>query len=388
MGAWLAAAAACATAPARPAPPPEPPSKRVCLWLFWSKDPAIIKQAQEMMRQGQPFQLVAIGLVRSNPRLASTNADCTDTSKLEPQVTAALAELRLGQVSKPIPLNQGLALAMRTSDRFRREAKAYFDRRLYKQAIDSLRLDLELHPAAVGSWHLLALSLAATGQRQEAVKAFDRALEWSPDDPALLSDKATTLQSLGRGAEAVKLYREALARQPDNPVYLNNLAWALVQENQDLEQAERLAARAARQAPDQVSIWDTLGQVQQARGRHAQAVISFYTAARLNPKYPRIQERLNRSLLALRPDEVARLVPSLAAAMTPPPAPAAKAAPAPAAKPKPKAESSLLPPVRTGWNSAAAAAEPRPPLLSAPAPDKPAPAAPKPKPRPKPKTTP
>lgn len=328
--ALLAGLAACAGAPIKPPPrPPEP--QRVCLWLLWSKNAGLIKQAQSQMRQGRPFQVVAVDLVRNNPGLATTNADCLDTSRLEPQVAEALEGLRLGQVSEPFALNQGRALAMRTSDRFRREAKALYDQGKYKQAIKALRLDLELHPAAAGSWHLLALCLAATGDRRGAVEAFDRALEWTPRDAALLNDKATTLQAMGRGGEALQLYRLALAQEPDNPVFMNNLAWAMVQENRDLAEAEKLAARAARQAPEQASIWDTLGQVQQARGRDAQAVVSFYTAARLDPNYPQIRPRLARSLLALTPAEVARL--------TPPPSPPKAAPPAPPpAKVPPKAK--------------------------------------------------
>ncbi len=347
--------AACAERPIKPPPTPATP-KRVCLWLFWSKDPGLIKQAQALMAQGKPFQAVAIDLARNNPGLAKTNADCMDTSKLEVELAHALQGLKLGQVSQPFEINQGTALAMHTSDRFRRKAKAYYDQGKYEQAARELRLDLDLHPAAAGSWHLLALCLAATGDKQGAVEAFERALEWTPRDPTLLNDKATTLQAMGRGDEALKLYRQALDREPDNPVFMNNLAWALVQENKNLAEAEKLAARAARQAADQASIWDTLGQVQQARGRHAQAVVSFYKAARLDPGYPQIRARLTRSLLAMKPQEVARLTdpaapppPLKAKPAPPPPPPATKPEPPPApapAKPAPPVKAETPAPVK------------------------------------------
>jgi tetratricopeptide (TPR) repeat protein len=361
--------ASCAERPIKPPPTPTDP-KRVCLWLLWSKGPGLIKQAQALMAQGKPFQVVAIDLARNNPGLAKTNADCMDTGQLEVELAHALDGLKLGQVSEPFEIDQGFALAMRTSDRFRRKAKALYDQGKYEQAARELRLDLDLHPAAAGSWHLLALCLSATGDKQGAVQAFERALEWTPRDPTLLNDKATTLQAMGRGDEALKLYRQALDREPDNPVFMNNLAWALVQEDRDLAEAEKLAARAARQAADQASIWDTLGQVQQARGRHPQAVISFYRALRLDPNYPRVRARLTRSLVALTPAEVERLAVPKAPAPPPPKAatpvkasPPAKAKVSPPSVKPPKAVAQVKPP-----ESLRPPAQPKPAPAKAPPP--------------------
>lgn len=362
-------------------PPPTPiDHKRVCLWLLWSKGPGLIKQAQAQMAQGKPFQVVAIDLARNNPGLAKTNADCMDTSQLDMELAHALDGLKLGQVSKPFEINQGFALAMRTSDRFRRKAKALYDQGKYEQAVSELRLDLDLHPAAAGSWHLLALCLSATGDKKGAVQAFERALEWAPRDSSLLNDKATTLQAMGRGDEALKLYRQALDREPDNPVFMNNLAWALVQENRDLAEAEKLASRAARQAADQASIWDTLGQVQQARGRHPQAVISFYRALRLDPNYPRVRARLTRSLVALTPAEVERLAGPVAPA--PPPVKASPPAKPKASPPPVKSAKTVTQAKAVSSPKAVVRVKPskslRPPAQPKPAPAKAAPPQPKP----------
>lgn len=373
-------------------PPPTPiDHKRVCLWLLWSKGPGLIKQAQAQMAQGKPFQVVAIDLARNNPGLAKTNADCMDTSQLDMELAHALDGLKLGQVSKPFEIEQGFALAMRTSDRFRRKAKALYDQGKYKQAVSELRLDLDLHPAAAGSWHLLALCLSATGDKQGAVQAFERALEWAPRDSSLLNDKATTLQAMGRGDEALKLYRQALDREPDNPVFMNNLAWALVQENRDLAEAEKLASRAARQAADQASIWDTLGQVQQARGRHPQAVISFYRALRLDPNYPRVRARLTRSLVALTPAEVERLAVPVASApplaKTAPPVKASPPAKSKASPPPVKPAKTVAPAKVVSSPKAVVRVKPpkslRPPAQPKPAPAKAAPPQPKPAAKPK-----
>jgi Tfp pilus assembly protein PilF len=235
-----------------------------------------------------------------------------------------------------------------------------------------LKLDLELHPAAAGSWHLLALCRAATGDKKGALEAYDRALEWTPNDPAVLNDKATLLTQMGRRGQAVVLYRRALASAPNNPVFLNNLAWALVQQKRDLGEALALAKRAAALAPNNPAVWDTLGQVQQARGDHAEAVVSFHRAIRLDPQAAEVKGRMLGSLLSLKPGQVSRLSqngaapPPVKPALTPQPAPKPaqpkpRAAPAPASAPRAPAKAAV------GW-SKRPRAKPAPQTKPVPAP--------------------
>ena len=386
---WLAACAAGPPAPKPPASKPPAPAQsplpaappdgrnRVCLWIFWTDNHTLMKEAQALLAQGRPFQSVALSMARNNQGYATTNADCLPRSSLPPAMAAAIKDLKLGQVSQPFPLNQGAALAMLTSDAFRRKAKELYKAGKYKQAMEQLKLDLELHPAAANSWHLLALCRAATGDRKGALEAYDRALEWTPNAPAVLNDKATLLTQMGRRDQAVVLYRRALASDPNNPVFMNNLAWALAQQKRDLGEALALAQKAAALAPDNPAVWDTLGQVQQARGDYAGAVVSFHRAARLDPQAAGVKKRMLGSLLALKPDQVSRLSQEGAA---PPPRPASP----PPAKPAPAAQ----PPAKP--------APPQPQPAPAPAPRPPAPAnkpppaqpAPRAKPAPAPATSP
>jgi Flp pilus assembly protein TadD len=84
---------------------------------------------------------------------------------------------------------------------------------------------------------------------------------------------------LDRREESERAYRRALALSPGLADALNNLAWLLLQEGSRLEEAEQLALAANRGAgSDQRMTADTLGRIQLARGRCADAETTFAAA--------------------------------------------------------------------------------------------------------------
>ncbi len=83
----------------------------------------------------------------------------------------------------------------------------------------------------------------------------------------------------GRREGSETAYRRALEITPDDHDALNNLAWLLLAGGTRLEEAETLATRAANQpGPDQPLAQDTLGRIQLARGRCAEAARTFREA--------------------------------------------------------------------------------------------------------------
>lgn len=315
--------------------------QRYCIWLLWTKDPAVLKQALERLAQGDPFMVVARQLARQHPTTSQANADCMPAGRMDPAVLAAVRDLKIGQVSRPFDLEDGSALVMRTTDEHRRRAQKLYSQGRFAQAEREMLRDLKLHPASAPAWHMLALTRTAQGRYKLALAALDKALALSPDNPAMLNDKASALASLGRSRQALPIFEKALKLEPDNPTILSNLAWALTLARQNPRRAEALAKKAIKVAPGQARLWHTLAKVQQAQGRHAQAVVSFYRAARLDPRLARPGTEIVKSLLALDPRVVARLANSPAKRPSAPPAPPAAPAKRPA-EPK-KVEGEALP---------------------------------------------
>jgi len=66
--------------------------------------------------------------------------------------------------------------------------------------------------------------------------------------------------------QAEKFFKEALEKEPENADALNNLAWLYYTKGENLEEAEKLAARALEINPAKGSIYrDTLERIREAK---------------------------------------------------------------------------------------------------------------------------
>jgi tetratricopeptide (TPR) repeat protein len=121
-----------------------------------------------------------------------------------------------------------------------------------------------------------AVSLEGMGRAGEAAALYRQVLAVRPDSVRGWVNLGNAEAGRGRREEAEKAYRRALQISPDDCDALNNLAWLLLEEGTRLEEAETLAAKAASQpGPDRPRAQDTLGRIQLARGRCADAAYTF-----------------------------------------------------------------------------------------------------------------
>ena len=301
--------------------------ERYCIWLFWTKEPALIKQALERLAQGDPFMVVARDTARQHPKISQANADCMLASGMDPAVLSAARNLRIGELSRPFNLGGGIAMVMRTTDDHRREAQKLYAEGRYAQAERELLRDLKLHPASASAWHMLSLTRTAQGNYKQALNALDKALSLNPNNPAMLNDKASALANLGRAKEAVPLFEKAMQRDPESPTIMSNLAWALTLAKKDPKRALALAKEACKVAPKEARTWHTLAKVQAAQDRHSEAVVNLRQTLILAPKHTTASQDLADSIKALNPKILARLNQDCAPGQAVSPA-----------KPKPKAE--------------------------------------------------
>jgi tetratricopeptide (TPR) repeat protein len=124
-----------------------------------------------------------------------------------------------------------------------------------------------------------ALALESERKLEEAEALYREVLEVRPDSLRAWVDLGNVAADRGRRADAEAAYRRALALDRDDRDALNNLAWLLLEEGTRLEEAEGLAARAAAApGPDRPRAQDTLGRIQLARGRCAEAERTFRDA--------------------------------------------------------------------------------------------------------------
>jgi putative PEP-CTERM system TPR-repeat lipoprotein len=124
----------------------------------------------------------------------------------------------------------------------------------------------------------------ASGQQTSALRAMQQWLESHPDDIAVRLALSDILQA-GNDMQAAQLhYRKVLFLQPDNVHALNNLAWNLRVENP--AKALEYIRRAARVAPGEPAVLDTMAVIEHLNGENGRANASIQRALAAAPDNP------------------------------------------------------------------------------------------------------
>ncbi len=115
--------------------------------------------------------------------------------------------------------------------------------------------------------------LGSTGRHEEALKLFDQAIEFRPDDETVLLGRGELLLTMGRLDDAIAVYRQAAKRWPDSAMTLNALGYTLADRTEEYREAEKLIRKALKYNPDSPAIIDSLGWVLHKRGKHEEALV-------------------------------------------------------------------------------------------------------------------
>lgn len=105
----------------------------------------------------------------------------------------------------------------------------FFNRGLYKEAIEWFDRTLKIKPDDCSSLRNKGISLVWLGRYKEAIECYDRALKVMPDDYDSLRCKGIALFCLERCEEAIKCYDRALKIKPDDYDSLRNKGISLFQ---------------------------------------------------------------------------------------------------------------------------------------------------------------
>ena len=137
-------------------------------------------------------------------------------------------------------------------------------------AIQLLRSATESPDASTSDFLELGEALWADFRFGDALRAFQKAGEREPNDPAPLLVAAKRLCSIGRFAECARFLNEALKRQPQSNSIRRMLAEVLDRDNRRGE-AESLAVEALEQDPSDVRATRALAHILRGTGRMGEA---------------------------------------------------------------------------------------------------------------------
>jgi tetratricopeptide (TPR) repeat protein len=164
-------------------------------------------------------------------------------------------------------------------------AKEAFARNQYLVALGDLQQVAELHPEFADVQNLMGLCLAMVGRGEEALEAFERAVERNAGYVEAHLNRAITLNDLGRTDEA----REAFSRAAEA--------------DEEKTGGSRFPSAAAARIANKHS---ELGDLYAEAGALEDAVTQYRAAVSLRPQFLDIRNKLGRVLIDLgRADEAA-----------------------------------------------------------------------------------
>lgn len=117
-----------------------------------------------------------------------------------------------------------------------------------------------------------AQALSSLERYPEALEAYERVIDYRPDDEGAALGKAELLLRMGRVDDAIKEYRRALKRWPDSAMSLNALGYTLADRTEEYAEAEKLIKKALKLDPDSAAIIDSYGWVLFRLGKNERAL--------------------------------------------------------------------------------------------------------------------
>ena len=196
-----------------------------------------------------------------------------------------------------------------------------YARKDIKGAIEQLAYSLDVNPTDAESWRNMVILNMMDDNYADAVKASEKALEYNPDnvdlrryvagcyyqmeeyDKAIASYEETLsmvdstelvlraeiITGLGDiysqikdTVKAIECYERALELDPLNSGALNNYAYFLAQRGEDLDRAERMAALAVKDDPENANFIDTYAWVFFAKKDYEKALLYIKQAVELD----------------------------------------------------------------------------------------------------------
>jgi tetratricopeptide (TPR) repeat protein len=149
---------------------------------------------------------------------------------------------------------------------------------------DDVRFDGELENAVGTAWQL-------AGRADVALAHYRKARELDPELADAAYNMGVVLTELKQRDEAKRAYREVLRIRPDHDKARVNLAIALTREGAMSEAADMLEMATVLN-PRNPRAWHNRAMVLESMGRHAEALACWDEAAKLDPAYISVRNRM------------------------------------------------------------------------------------------------
>jgi tetratricopeptide (TPR) repeat protein len=142
-----------------------------------------------------------------------------------------------------------------------------------EEALDHLRQFGADNPIYAVEMVVAEAQLLASMERYaDALKAYDRVIEFRPESETAVLGRAELLLRMDRIDDAIKEYRQCVKRWPASAMSLNALGYTLADRTQKYAEAEKLIKKALKLDPDSAAIIDSYGWVLYRLGQNERAL--------------------------------------------------------------------------------------------------------------------
>jgi tetratricopeptide (TPR) repeat protein len=225
-------------------------------------------------------------------QLAAARASYARAAELAPNDLEPLAglvqlDLASGRAAEAIArVEQAMKLADRSSDLMILAARTYGAAGDSARAEDLLRKAIDLDPARLRAYGLLAQLYVGQNRLPEAGRQYEAMVERNPTSVSHNTMLGIIYDMQNRHAEAEDQYRRTLTLDRTAAVAANNLAYRYAEVNTNIDEALELARTAQQRLPGDYNVSDTLGWVYYRKGMTSQAIRELETAVKLNATDP------------------------------------------------------------------------------------------------------
>jgi len=164
------------------------------------------------------------------------------------------------------------------------KGKEYLENEKFNEALEAFEKAIEYNPEDANVWYNKGVTLDKLGRYEEELEAFEKAIEYNPNDADTWYNKGLTLVNLGRYEEALEAFEKAIEYNPKDANTWLFKGFTLGSLGH-YEEALEVFNKAIEYNPNDADAWYNKGVTLYKLGRYEEAITSFEQVLRYDHEY-------------------------------------------------------------------------------------------------------
>ncbi len=172
------------------------------------------------------------------------------------------------------------------------KSKSFINKKDFSQAFLHLKKTVEIQPDFLSPHYDLAKLYLIMSETDKSIEEYRKLADLDPKNASVRLSIGNIYSKQGKFDKAIKEYKHVLALAPDSPIGYNELAYHYAESETNLDEGLEYALKAAKLAPKDAAILDTLGWVYFKKNNFNKAIETLKSAIKSRPNSPIIRYHL------------------------------------------------------------------------------------------------